>query len=590
MTKTNSLNRRPLTEAEVQQLESQGCVSTGWGLIEITDATDLRRIRNSRFGGRVSIGALGGEPDAPFAEIYNATIHDCRLGDQVTVRNIGSVVLGAEIADRAIIENVSRIEFEPEAPCGMLTAVSVLDETGSRPVHIYPGMSAQMAWMQARYPRWAEETLRPMLDEKYGMTPTAPRIGEEAIIRDCGTLLNVSVGDRVTIEGARCLRNGMVVNNVPVGRRALSYIGYGVDAYGFIIEDGRVDAGSLLRHCYVGQGVVVDKGFTAHDTLMFANTSLENGEACALFAGPYTVSMHKATLLIGCETSFMNAGSATNQSNHMYKLGPVHWGIMQRGVKTASSSYVMWGAKIGAFSLLMGTHKNHPDSSDFPFSYLFGDEKGATTVVPGMMLRSCGMMRDEQKWPMRDRRQKRRLPIHDRIDFAVLGPVTVDMMHRAMPVIDALIAKGVDDDLFIRYKGMKLRAPALDRAKNYYTLATAYYLHNLLGDEPFPEVEEIPEGEERWIDVAGQTVTHADLLRVREAESVEEIEEIFDHAAASLKERERRWAAATFSEYWSPRRQLMAEYAAQYLQLTEDDRNDYRRSLSDELAMLTAGL
>lgn len=71
---------------------------------------------------------------------------------------------------------------------------------------------------------------------------------------------------------------------------------------------------------------MIEKGFTAHDSLVFSNCSLENGEACALFAGPYTVSMHKSSLLIGCQTSFMNAGSGTNQSNHMYKLGPVHWG------------------------------------------------------------------------------------------------------------------------------------------------------------------------------------------------------------------------------------------------------------------------
>lgn len=82
----------------------------------------------------------------------------------------------------------------------------------------------------------------------------------------------------------------------------------------------------MIRNCYVGQGSVIDKGFTAHDSLFFANCSMENGEACAVLAGPYTVSMHKSSLLIGCQTSFMNAGSGTNMSNHMYKFGPVHWG------------------------------------------------------------------------------------------------------------------------------------------------------------------------------------------------------------------------------------------------------------------------
>ena len=42
---------------------------------------------------------------------------------------------------------------------------------------------------------------------------------------------------------------------------------------------------------------------------------------------------HKSTLLIAGMFSFMNAGSGSNQSNHMYKLGPIHQGAMERGAK-----------------------------------------------------------------------------------------------------------------------------------------------------------------------------------------------------------------------------------------------------------------
>lgn len=588
MTKTNSADRRRLSTTEIDILRTNGCTAPDWQNILVSEETDLARIRNVRFLGNVSIGALGVD-EKIYAELANATLQDCVLDDEVTIRNIGSVVRGARIGEYAMIENVDRLEFEPEAECGLLISVNVLDETGSRPVPIYPGLSSQMAWLASRYPRWTEEELLPMLREEFA-DPVEPRIGRRTVVRDCGSLRNVVVGDGVTVEGALHLANGMIVNNVPAGRAPLAYVGFGVDADGFIIEDGRVDAGSLLRNCYVGQGVIVDKGFTAHDTLMFANTTLENGEACALFAGPYTVSMHKASLLIGCETSFMNAGSGTNQSNHMYKLGPVHWGLMQRGAKTASSSYIMWGAKIGAFSLLMGTHKNHPDATDFPFSYLFGDEKGATTVVPAMMLRSCGLQRDEKKWPLRDRRRKHRLHLNDRISFPVINPATVSMMRNAMPIIDTLIAKGVDDDLFIRHKGMKLRAPSLDRAKQYYTMAIAYYLNERLGDEPFPQASAMAEGENEWLDVGGQIVTVADVLAALKAESRREIEQIFDRAEENFAARELRWIAATFAEYWADRRALMKEFAAMYLQLIEDDRADYLRKLAAENAMLLSDL
>lgn len=92
------------------------------------------------------------------------------------------------------------------------------------------------------------------------------------------------------------------------------------------------------------------------------------------FAGPFTVTHHKSTLLIAGMFSFMNAGSGSNQSNHMYKLGPIHQGALERGAKTTSDSYILWPARIGAFSLVMGRHVNHPDTSDLPFSYLIEDK------------------------------------------------------------------------------------------------------------------------------------------------------------------------------------------------------------------------
>ena len=86
-------------------------------------------------------------------------------------------------------------------------------------------------------------------------------------------------------------------------------------------------------------------------------------------------------------------------------------------------------------------------------------------------------MRDEKKWPTRDRRQKRRLPLHDRIIFDVLNPLTVGAMLDALEVIRKLLALPADDDRFLRYKGMKFTRAALERASHLYRLAI-YKLKN----------------------------------------------------------------------------------------------------------------
>lgn len=573
--------RRPIEWWERRKLENNGCRASDWSRIRISDSTDLDFIRHMEFEGAVSIGATGGECNAT---IEHACLDNVVLGDYTTIRHVRRHIRNCKIGDHAHIEDVSAIEFEPEAMCGVGCEVSVLDESGSRSVTIYPGLSAQIATLMARMPKWKERSLRPLLESALEHIAPEHKIGDHTVIESCGIIRNVAIDREVRVSGARSLCDGMIVNNAAPGR-CLAFVGNGVDASNFIIEDGVADSGAIIRNCYIGQGSVLEKGFTAHDSLFFSNCSLENGEACALLAGPYTVSMHKATLLIGCQTSFMNAGSGTNQSNHMYKLGPVHWGLLERGVKTSSASYLMLGAKIGAFSLLMGQHKTHPDSSQFPFSYLFGDEKGATVVVPGAMLRSCGLLRDEQKWPTRDRRLKRKLPMHDRIIFNVLNPTTVDKMLSASEVIEKLLTLPPDDDRYLRYRGMKFTRAALERAKYLYALAIFKYLHSRLGAEAFPKSsgEEVSE----WVDISGLVMTRTALQSALDAGSIQEMEDVFDKAFENYHELEIRWIADRFDDKWKKNPEVLAEYASEFDRMVEEDRNRYLEDLSAQNEMLT---
>ena len=576
----NDGRHRPLEWWEVRQLEHQGCQSADWSRVLVTDGTDLSAIRSVRFVDDVAVGTLDATTGAC---IEKAVIQDCMIGDNVAIFNIGERLRHCDIGDNVRIIDTACVEFEPETRCGIGTVVDVLDETGSRPVTIYPGLSAQVALLMARMPKWSANHLTPLLRD-WLLTFSAPnRIGDNAVIRGCGLLANVQIGNEVHVEGASLLRNGTIANNAAPGR-CLAYVGGGVDAENFIIEDGVVESGVIVRNCYIGQGVTLAKGFTAHDSLFFANSQLENGEACALFAGPYTVSMHKSSLLIGCQTSFMNAGSGSNQSNHMYKMGPVHWGIMERGVKTSSFSYLMLGAKIGAFSLLMGQHKTHPDSSQFPFSYLFGDEKGATVVVPGMMLRSCGLMRDEKKWPQRDRRLKRKLPLRDRIVFDVLNPTTVDKMLSASDVISDLLARPADDDRVIRYRGMKFYRAGLERALFLYELAIYKYLH-LHIPEGFSHPE--PSGPvSEWVDIIGLPMRREDLNRALEAETIEQLEGIFTEAFDNYRQLESEWIASRFPARWRKPAAVIAEYASQFDRMVAEDRARYLNDLNDQEQML----
>lgn len=569
---------------EIRRLEAAGCTADDWEQVMFGPDTDFSLIRNVAFRGQVSVSGLRRRPGRPDAGIDSAVLENCSIGSDPCIRNVGVAVRGYELGDDVTVVNCGLLEYEAEAPCGVGTQVNVLDETGSRPVSIYPGLSSQLAELAARLPRWAETTLHPLVESHLETHQLPGLIGDGARIVNTRLMRNVFVDREVCVEGASELIDGAVVNNAAPGR-ALARIGADVKGSHFIVEDGSVEGGSVMVNAYVGQGARLDKGFTAHDSLFFANSNCENGEGCALFAGPYTTTMHKSTLLIGALTVFMNAGSGSNQSNHLYKMGPVHWGIMQRGVKTSSGSYVMWGAKIGAFSLLVGSHKMHPDSSEFPFSYLFGDERGGTIVVPGIMLRSSGLMRDEKKWPLRERRGKRKMPLHDRVNFEVFNPVTVGAMARALPLIAELRKRPADDDRFVRYKGLKLRVSNLERAARFYSLGICKYLKTKLGDAPFPYSD--AEETEEWIDLSGQFVSRSCVDRVLKAPTLRDMEAILTDFFDRYTELEMEWIATALRD-WADRSPAEIEAGAlEFDRMVEEDRKGYLESLADENAMLS---
>ncbi len=569
-----------MNKEDIERLERQGCFSDDWSQVTIKDGTDLSRIRNVYFRGTVSIG------------------------DNTEIINVPGGISNVRIGDNVRIVNVARIENSPSASFGVGTEVAVLDETGGRPVKIYPGISAQVAAMATRMPEYAKESLFPIIDDHIKNLPDMIEIGDGAEIVDCGPIIDVRIWPGVKIEGASWLCNGSIVSNEARGQRpeasideearsqrpearkcALVYVGQGVNAENFIIEDASVANGVILRNTYVGQGSVLDKGFTSHDSLFFANCSMENGEACAVFAGPFTVSMHKSSLLIGCQTAFMNAGSGTNMSNHMYKMGPLHWGILERGVKTSSNSYMMHGSRIGAFSLVMGEHKTHPDTSEFPFSYLFGDAKGNTTVVPGMMLKSYGLRRDQEKWPKRDRREGHNINLHDRITFNTFNPYTIGLVVKAIDTIESILGKPTESNSII-HNGLILNRSSLKKALSFYQLCVYEYLRLRLGDNINPADASDRSVSKRWVDLGGQIVSESSLQSAVKADSISEIERIYDKAHEDYRQDELAWIASNLKE-WSNINQIYRKKSEEFDKLVKSDQQKSITDIANEQEMLS---
>lgn len=155
--------------------------------------------------------------------------------------------------------------------------------------------------------------------------------------------------------------------------------------------------------------------------------------------------------------------------------GPIHQGIVERGSKTTSDSYVLWPAKIGAFSLVMGRHVRHPDTSKLPFSYLI--EKGSESyLVPGVNLKSVGTIRDALKWPKRDNRKD---PEHlDMVNFNLLSPYTIQKMLTAIDVLRHLQESSGETSEVYSYQSACIKNTSLVKGINLYSKAINKFLGN----------------------------------------------------------------------------------------------------------------
>jgi len=510
-------NYRKISSGEIEILESNGCSCSDWGKVSVIEGFDPRRCHNVTFSGEVKIGALTGSLTDEYGitsvcGISNARLHNCTVASDVIIRNIGDCIANYHISDRVVVKNCGTIVTDGPTSFGNGTEVAVLNETGGRMVRIHDNISAQEAYILALYRHRGKAIagINSMIDNYISsQSSSSGTIGPDSVILNCSRIRNVRFGPCSKVDGALFLNEGSV-NSC---REDPVYIGSGVIMEHFIASSGSVITEStLIDKCFVGQGTVLGKHYSAENSLFFANCGGYHGEACSIFAGPYTVTHHKSTLLIAGIFSFMNAGSGSNQSNHMYKLGPIHQGIMERGSKTTSDSYLLWPARIGPFTLVMGRHYKNLDTTSLPFSYLI-ESNDESILVPGINLRSVGTIRDAQKWPQRDRRKDSRKT--DQINFNLLSPYTIRKMFEGRDLLRKIRQEEGPDKPFYFWGDMKIKGNALDRGIELYQTGINKFLGNSiikrLEKTVFKSNEELRQrlvpasntGRGEWVDLAG---------------------------------------------------------------------------------------
>ena len=528
---------RSLTFEEIDTLERNSCWAEDWSRVEVAEeGFQAKYFHRVMFYGDIRLGSFQKNLEiakdfVKHSGINDATLRNVTVGDDCLIEKVGNYINNYTIGNDCLISNISVMETTEGASYGEGNLISVLNEVGDGNVILFHDLNSQFAAFMVKHfnNKDLKNAIRRLVSEEIARTnPERGTIGNNVKIINTREITNTIIQDDCEISGASKLSDCTILSS----ENASVFIGTGVICENSIISDGSSIINSVkMQDCFVGEACQIANGFTASQSIFFANSFMANGEACAAFCGPFCASHHKSSLIIGGMFSFYNAGSGTNFSNHAYKMGPMHWGILERGTKTASGSYLLMPATIGAFSVCFGKLMHHPNTTALPFSYLIA-EADKMFLVPGRNITTVGLYRDIRKWPRRDMR-----PQHSQksiVNFDWLSPFTVGEILRGKKILENLRQASGDNVSSYNYHEYVINASSLRKGIKYYDIALRIYMGAVLkrahkwGFFGKPETEI---GLGKWDDLSGLLLPASEEQRLIDEikyGTLETIQEVID--------------------------------------------------------------
>ena len=553
---------RPLTSEEIEVLKSNDCWAEDWTSVNVAEDFKPNFMHRVMLYGEVNIGAFNKNVEVSqgfvkHAGINNATLRNVTIGDDCLIENVGNFINNYTIGDDCYISNISTMETTEGATYGEGNLVSVLNEVGEGNVILFSDLNSQLAAFMVKHfsDKDLKEKIRQLIKTDIdNKMPERGQIGNNVKIVNTKEITNCIINDFCEVNGASrlsdCTLLGSAHGNV--------YIGTGVIAENSIIAEGASVINSVkIQDCYVGEACQLSNGFTASTSIFFANSYMSNGEACAAFCGPFTASHHKSSLLIGGMFSFYNAGSATNFSNHAYKMGPMHWGILERGSKTASGAYLLMPATLGSFSVCFGKLMHHPNTRNLPFAYLIADGD-KMFLIPGRNITTVGLYRDIKKWPKRElRAQENRKSI---VNFDWLSPFSVGEILKGKKILESLREVTGDNVSQYLYHEYIIPASSLHKGIKYYDIALRIYmgavLKRVLKRDPSITPPATQTGIGDWDDLSGLLLPVSEEERIVNdlqdgtIDSIQQLIERFEEIDANYRQYQWAWTYKMVCDYY----------------------------------------
>ena len=456
---------RKLTDDEIALLEDNNCRAEDWESVNVSDDFNPAYLCDVVFYGEINLGYFDRNIEVSpgflkHSGIYRATLRNVTVGDNCLIEHVNNYVNNYTIGDNCYISNIATLETSEGATYGQGNIISAGSPSGEGNIMLFTRLSSQLAalMMKYSYDKELRETLRNLVREDVdAQQPERGIIGEGVKIVNTGEITNTILGDYCEVNGAARLSDTTVMGTAD----ASVFIGTGVICENSVISDGASLLNSaIVTDCFVGEACKISNGFTAGQSVIFANSSLSKGEASAAFCGPFTTSHHKNSLFTGSVFSLNNTG---------------HDDITQC-----------------------------PDMCNLPFSRL--TTQGDTTFLePAFHITTAAHYRNIRRWARRDMRAQS--TPKSIVNFDWLSPFSVGKIIKAKKKLEDLREISGEDASNYRFHEFIIRAADLQKGIQNYDMALRIYMGAVLErvQRRDPELNE-PEtdtGLGKWDNLAG---------------------------------------------------------------------------------------
>lgn len=566
---------RQLKSDEIERLVKNGNSADNWDDIQVTDCFDPDLIRNNEFHGLVRIGriekAVIEHHDLQLATgITNSTIVACDIGDDVAIHNV-KYMSHYIIGNQCILLNIDEMHTTNHAKFGngvvmegepeqVRKWLDLMNETGSRAVLPFDGMTTADAYLWAKYrdDEALQKQLKTMtqnvMDTQRGYYGT---VGDYCVIKHARILKDVKIGSHCYIKGANKLKNITINSNeeeqtqigesVELVNGIIGYgchIFYGCKAVRFILgSNSNLKYSARLIHSFLGDNSTISCCEVLNNLIFPAHEQHHNN------------SFLVASVLLG--QSNMAAG-ATIGSNHNSRANDneVQAG---RGFWPGLCTSIKHSSRFASYILLI--KGDYPAEMDIPlpFSYLNNNvSDNQLEIMPAFWWRHnmYALARNNWKVQARDKRKTKT----QNIEFDAFAPDTIEEILHARKLLEIWTAKAIlkadnkilpedTEELVVTGKkwlsentdkmaGLRVLGEHIEKsrrdavilyaAEGYYAyeqMLFMYSMKNLIAfidthpDSTLAEINQTLNGVRitQWVNLGGQLCTAQDVDQLRQA-------------------------------------------------------------------------